>query len=196
MLCALGSAAIEMFPYHFDHTLYSAIAQMAGVGMFPVHSINGTSTYREDDVSLCARGRSASVRTWAFCSLAILRLWTASCSGYPKLLPPVHRRAARWRRRAIGNLTRTQRARVCECACAHVRCAHGRGQAYMNSDKRCPELSGLNVNLFWECRQHAIEWGLWINLQVGRAGASCPPPPNPHPHPYPSLVHPTVCAQT
>ena len=53
MLCpCAGSAAIELFPYHFDHTLYFAMAKLAGVGMFPVHSTNGTNTFRNGKVLL------------------------------------------------------------------------------------------------------------------------------------------------
>jgi hypothetical protein len=37
-------------------------------------------------------------------------------------------------------------------------------QAYMTSDKQCQELSSLATNLFWECRQHAIEFPFVVDL--------------------------------
>ena len=35
----------------------------------------------------------------------------------------------------------------------------------MNGPHKCQELSSLGVNAFTECRQHAIEWGLWVDMQ-------------------------------
>jgi hypothetical protein len=46
-----GSAAIELFPYHFDHTLYPGMAALMGVAMYPVHSINGSTVFSKDKVS-------------------------------------------------------------------------------------------------------------------------------------------------
>ncbi len=48
-----GSAAIELFPYHFDHTLYGGIARMAGVAMYPVHTTDPTIPYTKDQVCVC-----------------------------------------------------------------------------------------------------------------------------------------------
>jgi hypothetical protein len=45
-----GSAAIELFPYHFDHTLYPGMAALMGVAMYPVHSINGSKVFSKDKV--------------------------------------------------------------------------------------------------------------------------------------------------
>ena len=46
-----GSAAIELFPYHFDHTLYPGMAALMGVAMYPVHSTNGSTVFSKDKVS-------------------------------------------------------------------------------------------------------------------------------------------------
>ena len=47
---APGSAAVELFPFHFDHTLYSGIAALMGVGMYPAHGTNGSLVYATDKV--------------------------------------------------------------------------------------------------------------------------------------------------
>lgn len=45
---APGSAAVELFPFHFDHTLYSGMAALMGVGMYPAHATNGSLVYATD----------------------------------------------------------------------------------------------------------------------------------------------------
>lgn len=42
-----GSAAIELFPYHFDHTLYAGLSALSGVGWYPAHAINASWVFRE-----------------------------------------------------------------------------------------------------------------------------------------------------
>jgi hypothetical protein len=47
---APGSAAIELFPYHFDHTLYAGLSALSGVGWYPAHAINASWVFREGRV--------------------------------------------------------------------------------------------------------------------------------------------------
>ena len=98
MLCpCAGSAAIELFPYHFDHTLYFAMAKLAGVGMFPVHSTNGTNTFRSDDV----RARATPPPPLpSVCG--VLRVGRASWASAPVLR------------------TLCVRVRMCVCVCVRV----------------------------------------------------------------------------
>ena len=81
-----GSAAIELFPYHFDHTLYAAIAGMAGVGMYPVHANDPTVPYTKDKV----RCRGLQGRGWE----------GPNCGGL--LAARVAGRACRWASLSVG----------------------------------------------------------------------------------------------
>ena len=53
---APGSAAVELFPFHFDHTLYSGMAALMGVGMYPAHATNGSLVYATDKVRFAGCG--------------------------------------------------------------------------------------------------------------------------------------------
>ena len=39
------SAVIEIFPYHFDHNIYSTVSTTAGLGYYPIHCYNGTDMW-------------------------------------------------------------------------------------------------------------------------------------------------------
>ena len=55
------SAVVEFFPYHLDHTLYSTLAFLMGVGNYPVHGVDGTIIWQNDTVRVrwsCTRCRS------------------------------------------------------------------------------------------------------------------------------------------
>ena len=42
MFLAPFSSVIEIFPYHFDHNIYSTVSATAGLGYYPVHTYNGS----------------------------------------------------------------------------------------------------------------------------------------------------------
>ena len=53
---APGSAAVELLPFHFDHTLYSGMAALMGVGMYSAHATNGSLVYATDKVRFAGCG--------------------------------------------------------------------------------------------------------------------------------------------
>ena len=44
------SAVIELFPYHLDHNLYATMATMMGIASYPIHSINASIVWANDEV--------------------------------------------------------------------------------------------------------------------------------------------------
>jgi hypothetical protein len=104
-----GSAAVELFPYHFDHTLYGNMAGMAGVSMYPVHGTDPALVYAGDKVrspmscSLCSHPHRLPPTPYPFHpSIHPSMVYPAHhCSLCPPPVVPVstHPLERRWTRR-------------------------------------------------------------------------------------------------